>query len=55
MKVSRKWIEWARGPGAEDGQDLATRLVAIAEAPGTGSVDIADLDLIAARPDLERK
>jgi micrococcal nuclease len=29
MKVSRKWIDWAHGPGAEDGQRLAIGRFAI--------------------------
>ena len=32
MKVSRRWIEWAHGPGAEDGQPLATGLCDLASA-----------------------
>lgn len=47
MKVSRRWIEWAHGPGAEDGQELATRLVGLADGPGRGSVEIRDMVLIA--------
>ena len=30
MKVSRRSIEWAHGPGAEDGQPLATSLCELA-------------------------
>lgn len=45
MKVSRKWIEWAHGPGAEDGQPLAmTR--DLASSPGTSAVCISDPALI---------
>jgi hypothetical protein len=47
MKVSRKWIEWAHGPGAEDGQPLATTLCDLASSPGTGAVCITDPALIA--------
>lgn len=47
MRVSRKWIEYAHGPGAESGQPLAKRLVALATIPGRGSVEITDKDLIA--------
>lgn len=47
MKVSRRWIEWAHGPGAEDGQPLATSLCDLASAPGAGSIEVADLALIA--------
>ena len=46
MKVSRKWIEYAHGPGAEDGQELATRLIALLEAPGKGSVEVTDPALV---------
>lgn len=42
MKVSRKWIEWAHGPGAEDGQPLAMRLCDLAGAPGAGSIRVAE-------------
>ena len=47
MKVSRKWIDWAPGPGAEDGQPLAMTLCELASAPGTGSVCITAPALIA--------
>ena len=47
MKVSRRWIEWAHGPGAEDGQPLAMRLCDLAGAPGTGSIEVAAPALIA--------
>ena len=47
MKVSRRWIEWAHGPGAEDGQPLATSLCELASAPGSGSILVGDLALIA--------
>ena len=47
MKVSRRWIEWAHGPGAEDGQPLAMSLCELASAPGTGSVSVTDPALIA--------
>jgi hypothetical protein len=47
MKVSRRWIEWAHGPGAEDGQPLAMSLCDLASAPGAGSIEIADPTLIA--------
>ena len=46
MKVSRRWIEWAHGPGAEDGQPLAMRLCDLASAPGAGSIAVADPALI---------
>jgi len=42
MKVSRRWIEWAHGPGAEDGQPLAMSLCDLAGAPGAPT---AGLDL----------
>ena len=47
MRVSRRWIEWAHGPGAEDGQPLAMSLCDLASAPGAGSIEVADLALIA--------
>ena len=47
MKVSRRWIEWAHGPGAEDGQPLAMTLCDLASSPGTGSVSVTDSALIA--------
>lgn len=47
MKVSRKWIDWAHGPGAEDGQPLATQLIELTNAPGSGSVELNDPKLIA--------
>ena len=46
MKVSRRWIEWAHGPGAEDGQPLAMSLCDLASAPGAGSIEVADPALI---------
>ena len=42
MKVSRKWIDWAHGPGAEDWQSLAMTLCDLASSPGTGAVCISD-------------
>ncbi len=47
MKVSSKWIDWAHGPGAEDGQPLAMRLCELADAQQKGSVPIDDAALIA--------
>ena len=47
MKVSRKWIDWAHGPGAEDGQSLAMTLCDLASSPGTGAVCVTDPALIA--------
>jgi hypothetical protein len=47
MKVSRRWIEWAHGPGAEDGQPLAMSLCDLASAPGMGAIEVADPALIA--------
>ena len=47
MKVSRRWIEWAHGPGAEDGQPLALSLCDLASAPCAGAIEVADLALIA--------
>ena len=46
MKVSRRWIEWAHGPGADDGQPLAVALCDLASSPGTGSVTVTDPVLI---------
>ena len=48
MKVSRRWIEWAHGSGAEDGQPLATTsLCDLAGTPGAGSIEVTDPALIA--------
>ena len=47
MKVSRRWIEWAHGPGAEDGQPLAMSLCDLASSPGAGSISVSDPALIA--------
>ena len=47
MKVSRRWIEWAHGSGAEHGQLLALSLCDLAGASGAGSIEIVDLTLIA--------
>ena len=52
MKVSRRWIEWAHGPGAEDGQPLATSLCELASAPGSGSILVGDPALIAELVDM---
>ena len=41
MKVSRKWIDWAHGPGAEDGQSLAMTLCDLALIAEL--VDVAEL------------
>jgi hypothetical protein len=46
MKVSRKWIDWAHGPGAEDGQPLAMALCDLANSPGTSAICITDPALI---------
>ena len=42
MKVSRRWIEWAHGPAAEDGQPLSMSLCDLA-----GAIKIAEPALIA--------
>lgn len=47
MKVSRKWLLWAHTPGAESDQPLAYRLCELAEAPGRGSVEVTEPELIA--------
>ena len=47
MKVSRRRIEWAHGPGAEDGQPLAMGLCDLASAPGAGSISVSDPALVA--------
>lgn len=47
MKIARKWLEWAHGPGAESDQPLAQRLVDLAASPGRGAIEISDPDLIA--------
>ena len=52
MKVSRRWIEWAHGPGAEDGQPLAMGLCDLASAPGAGSIQVAGQASIAELTDV---
>jgi len=47
LTVSRRWIEWEHGPGAEDGQPLAMSLCDLAGAPGAGSIEVADPALTA--------
>ena len=47
MRVSRRWIEWAHEPGAEDGQPLAMSLCDLASAPGVGSIEVVAPALIA--------
>ena len=47
MRVSRQWIVWADGPGAEDGQPLAMSLCDLASAPAAGSIEVAYPALIA--------
>lgn len=47
MRISRKWIDWAHGPGAEDGQDLASRLVDIANMADGAMLELEDPVLIA--------
>lgn len=47
MKVSERWIEWAHGPGAEEGQPLAMSLCELASAPGSGLILVGDPALIA--------
>ena len=47
MKVLRRWIAWAHGPGAEDGQPLATSLCDLASAFGAGAIEVADWVFIA--------
>lgn len=47
MKVSRRWIEWAHTPPAEDGVEPSVKLCELAEQPGTGSVEVNDQALIA--------
>lgn len=46
MRISRKWLVWAHGPGAEDGQELAARLVALAGVTDRGCVDVTDPELL---------
>jgi hypothetical protein len=47
FRVSADWIDYAHGPGADDGQPTATELVELSDAAGSGSVliphDRADL------------
>lgn len=47
MKISCKWIEWAHGPGAEDGQPLATRLIDLADHAGGSTLEVVEDELIA--------
>ena len=47
MKVSRRWIEWAQGPSAEDDKPLTTSFCDLTTVLGAGSVEIADPALIA--------
>lgn len=48
LRLSRKWLHWAHGPGAEDCQELALKLIAIADSPGPSrSVEITDPALVA--------
>ena len=42
MKGSRRWIEWAHGPAAEDGQPLSMSLCDLA-----GAIKVAEPALIA--------
>lgn len=45
LRVSQEWIEYAHGPGAEDGQPLAIRLC---ELPvRDGAVFVLDKELVA--------
>jgi len=47
MRVSKRWIEWAHGPGADDGQELAGRLVTLAESTKDTAVTLTDAVLVA--------
>jgi hypothetical protein len=38
FRVSADWIDYAHGPGAEDGQPTASELVALSDAAGSDSV-----------------
>jgi len=42
--VSKEWIDYAHGPGADDGQGLATKLVMLE--PKGGSVRITEWALV---------
>jgi hypothetical protein len=46
MKVSRRWIEWAHEPPAESGVEASARLCELAEAPGTGNIEVTDPALL---------
>lgn len=46
MKVSRKWIEWAHTPPSEDGIEPSAKLCEMAEAPGTGAIEVSDEELL---------
>lgn len=48
MRVSRKWLHWAHGPGAEDGQELALKLIGLAASQGRNlAIEINDPVLVA--------
>ena len=47
MRVSRKWVEWAHTPPAEDGVEPSVKLCDLAERPGKGGVEVNDPALIA--------
>ena len=38
FRVNAQWVYYAHGPGAEDGQPLATRLCDLLDLPGDGDV-----------------
>ena len=46
MKVSRKWIEWAHTPPAESSVEASVKLCELAEAPGTGSIEVDGEELL---------
>jgi hypothetical protein len=45
FRVSAYWLNYAHGPGADDGQPLATALIALADAGGD-SISVTDLVLV---------
>lgn len=48
MRVSRKWLHWAHGPGAEEYQELALKLIGLADTPGRNrAIEINDPALVA--------
>jgi hypothetical protein len=47
MRISKKWIDWAHGGAAEEGQELAGRLVALAQSTKDTAVTLTEPLLVA--------